>query len=99
MTLAVWQEGDQWVGRCLEFDVASSGPSADEAVEETMDAVCSYLNALEEIGERERLFRDSDIKVYVHEPSQIPLSPLPRDLAGNRNVQVRSFEYQIAALA
>lgn len=92
LTLAVWPEGDEWVSQCIELDIASSGPTADEAADECMDAVCSYLNTLEELGERERVFAERAIPVYEVAPARVRLPDIPRDLASRPHVQLRAIE-------
>lgn len=91
LTVAVWPEGEQWVAQCLEFDIASQGDSADQAVGEVMDAVCSYVNTLEELGEREEVFAEHSIPIYETTPASLPLHQLPREVAERANLQVRSL--------
>jgi len=43
LTATVWQEGDQYVSRCSELGVASSGATPDEALNELQEAVELYL--------------------------------------------------------
>ena len=80
VTIAIWCEGDQWVGVALEFDVASCGSTDSEAVEETVDAVLTYLSTLEELGERELVFQERSIPVYTKPPAMVPLAPVPREI-------------------
>lgn len=84
VTIAVWRQGDQWVGLALEFDIASCGPTDAEAVEETMDAVLAYLHTQDELGERELVFRERSIPVYTTPPAAVPLAPVPREVVEKR---------------
>jgi len=95
LTVAVWPEGEQWVAQCLEFDIASQGHDADEAAGEVMDAVCSYLNTLEELGEREKVFAERSIAIFETTPASLPLHQLPREVAERANLQVRSLRYSL----
>ena len=97
LTVAVWPEGEQWVAQCVEFDVASSGASSEEAAAEAMDAICSYLNTLEELGERERVFAERGIRAFFDSPPTVQAAPLPRALAEREGLQVRLFEYPMSA--
>ena len=92
VTIAVWQEGVHWVSECLEFGVGSFGPSADKAAEEAMDALCSYLNTLEELGERDRIFRERSIVTYVTEPLEFSLAKLPTEFTKRAGFQLRARE-------
>ena len=92
LTVAVWPEGDEWVSQCIELDIASAGRTADEAADECMDAVCSYLNTLEELGERERVFADRAIPVYEVTPARVRLADIPREMAERPHFQVRPIE-------
>ncbi len=89
LTIAVWPEGDQWVSQCLELDIASSGPDPDTATLEAGDAVSSYVNTLEELGERERVFAERSIAVYSTPPAMWRPSDVPREIAGRDRLQVR----------
>lgn len=94
LTVAVWPEGDQWVSQCIELDVASSGATADEAAEQATDAISAYLSALEELGERERVFAERSIPTYELPPAQHHVD-LPRDIVERHGLQVRPLELPI----
>lgn len=64
LTLLFHQEDKQWVGVCHELGVSSWGDSFEEAKDALEDLVVLDLNALEDIGERERFFQEHGIKVY-----------------------------------
>jgi len=85
LTIAAWPEGDQWVSHVLELDIASVGTDADNAFEQAMDAVCSYLNTLEALGEREMVFAERSLAVYTSPPASVRLAELPRDVADRRH--------------
>jgi len=50
-----------------------------------MDAVCSYLNTLEALGEREMVFAERSLAVYTSPPASVRLAELPRDVADRRH--------------
>ncbi|MEX2245779.1 MAG: hypothetical protein WEC75_03750 [Dehalococcoidia bacterium] len=64
LTLEVLPEGRSFVSRCVELDVASCGDTAGEAIEAVKDALLTYLEAIEELGERERIFREKGIDEF-----------------------------------
>jgi predicted RNase H-like HicB family nuclease len=50
LTATVWQEGTQYVSRCPELGVASSGDTPDQALNELQEAVELYLENAKELG-------------------------------------------------
>ena len=96
VTIALWQEGDHWLSECLEFGVGSFGSTPDEAAEQAIDALGSYLNTLEALGERERAFAERSIVPYVTEPAEFRLAKLPTDLARRAGFQIRARELPVA---
>jgi predicted RNase H-like HicB family nuclease len=77
LTLTVSKEGRQFVSRCEELGTASCGDTVDEALENIKDATLEYLNTIERLGERVRIFQEKGIAVRKTRPT---LAPLPRAL-------------------
>lgn len=96
LTIAVWDEDGKWLSECLEFGIGSFGTTPDDAAEQAMDAICSYLNTIEELGERERVFAEKSIVTYVASPAELRLPRLSRELAQRKGLQLRPYEYPIA---
>jgi predicted RNA binding protein YcfA (HicA-like mRNA interferase family)/predicted RNase H-like HicB family nuclease len=71
LTLEVHREGRQFVSRCRELGTASCGDTLDEAFENIKDATIEYLNAIEQLGERPRIFREKGIKTRKKPPSVV----------------------------
>jgi hypothetical protein len=93
LTGVMWPEGDVWVSQCVELEIASFGPNPDEAQTELMDAVCAYLNTLEELGERERVLEQRGIQVYANPPRTGTYSPsIPREYLRREGAQIRPME-------
>ena len=93
LTGVMWPEGDAWVSQCVEFDIASSGPTPDEAEAELMDALCAYLNTLEDLGEREQVFKQRGIPVYTTLPTTGLYHPsVPREYLRREGAQIRPME-------
>ena len=64
LTSVVEEEGDQFVSFCTELGTASCGDSGDsieEALDNLQEAIWVHLNALEQTGERERVFQERGI--------------------------------------
>jgi predicted RNase H-like HicB family nuclease len=71
VTLEVAKEGRHFVSRCRELGTASSGDSFDDALENIKDATIQYLNAIEQLGERPRIFRARGIRVNKKRPTKL----------------------------
>jgi predicted RNase H-like HicB family nuclease len=61
LTLEALPEGKSFVSRCRELGVTSCGVSVSQALEAVTDAVTTYLNAIEQLGERKRIFAEKAI--------------------------------------
>ncbi len=68
LTLEAYREGKSFVSRCRELDVASCGNTADEAMEAVQEATTDYLNAIEVLGERHRIFAEKGIVIHKSRP-------------------------------
>jgi hypothetical protein len=71
LTFEVFPERRQFVSRCRELDVASCGDSIGEAIEAIHDAVRVYLDAIEQLGERQRIFAEKGIEVRKTKPREV----------------------------
>ena len=72
--IVVTKEGNQYSSWCPNLDIASCGDNPEEAVRNLGDAVELYLNMLEEEGERERIFKERDIRLVRADEPVIPSS-------------------------
>ena len=96
LTGVMWREGDEWVSQCLELDIASSGRTSDEAYEQLTDALCAYLNTLEELGEREQVLKERGIPVFPAAPLTGVFHPsIPREYMRHEGAQIRSVEVPV----
>ena len=68
LTGLVEKEDDQFVSYCRELGTSSCGDTIDEAFENLAEAIEVHLSALEETGERDRVFRERNINVYFDPP-------------------------------
>ena len=70
----------RWTAYCEELGTATFGRSLPEAKEKLDEAVLLHLNALEEVGERERFFKEHHVELYSTKPRKgvtvcLPLKP------------------------
>ncbi len=63
LTGMVKAEGNQFVSTCQELGTSSCGDSVEEAFANLEEAIEVHLAALEEIGERDRVFQERGISV------------------------------------
>ena len=71
LTLKFRKEGDKWTARCMELGTATFGPTLEEAEERIREAVTLHLNTLEDVGERERFFKEHNITHSLHKPRSV----------------------------
>ena len=63
LTSVVEPEDDMFVSTCIELGTASCGDTIQEAFENLEEAIAVHLNALEELGETERVFHERGIEI------------------------------------
>ena len=68
VTYEYHKEGDIWVGICKEIGTATSHKSRKELEKELNELVVLHLNCLEKLGERERFFKENNIKLHEKKP-------------------------------
>ncbi len=88
LTLEAFPEGKRFVSRCRELEVTSCGDSVGEAFDAVIDAVTTYLNAIEQLGQRERIFEEKGIEIRKTRPSRIGRveSDLPPNSVAGKHV-------------
>jgi hypothetical protein len=67
-------------------------PSCHKAADQALDALCSYLNTLEELGERDRVFKERSIVTYTTKPPKFLSTRLPSELTMRSGFQLRARE-------
>ena len=65
LTNVAERDGDGFVAACLELGTVASGDTIEEAFENLDKAVLAQLKALEEAGQRERVFRENGVQVVL----------------------------------
>ena len=64
LTSVAEKDKDGFVAACLELGAVASGDSIEEAFDNLEKAVWAQLKALEEAGQRERVFRENGVQVF-----------------------------------
>ena len=63
LTLRFEREDKNWVGTCVELGTSTFARSLPKVQEELHELVADHLNALEEVGERERFVEKHRIEI------------------------------------
>ncbi len=82
VTFKFRREGNKWTAFCEELGTSTFGRSIPEAHKKLKEAVLLHLDTLEEVGERERFFKEHNISFHSHKSkkSEIKISgPLDTD--------------------
>jgi predicted RNase H-like HicB family nuclease len=74
LTFSFEKEDDQWTACCEELGTATFADTLDQARTELEELVDLHLNALEEVGERERFFKEHGIKPHKIGEKHLTLS-------------------------
>ena len=70
LTLEFRREGRRWTGYCEELGTATFGRSITEAEKRLREAVVLHINTLEDVGERERFFKEHNIIFHETRPKR-----------------------------
>ena len=68
LTCKYHKEARKWVAVCDELGTSTFGRTLDEAERKLDEAILMHLNTLEDVGERERFFRENNISLYRTRP-------------------------------
>jgi len=71
VTLVFQKAGRRWTARCEELGTATFGRSFTEAEKRIKEAVLFNLDTLEDVGERERFFREHKIQFHHTKPRDV----------------------------
>ncbi|MDP2931269.1 MAG: type II toxin-antitoxin system HicB family antitoxin [Chloroflexota bacterium] len=74
VSIVVTREGNQYSSWSPELDIASCGDTPEEAVKNLREAIQLYLEAIEEEGIREAVFKEKGIKIVGAEEPVVPSS-------------------------
>ena len=89
LTYQFKKEGRRWLARCDELGTSVFGRSLPEAEKILEEAVWLHLNTLEDIGERERFFKQNNIHFHSVKPKHdiTVCLPLRQDIFVHPHVQ------------
>ena len=68
LTHMISKEEKVFFALCPELDVGSQGETVEEADNNLKEAVVLYLDTILELGTRDHIFKERDIKTYSHKP-------------------------------
>ena len=86
LTFEFRKSGRRWTAYCRELGTATFGRSLTDAENKLDEAVLLHLNTLEDVGERERFFKEHDLKFYEHKPAKNTTISVPL----NENILIRT---------
>ncbi len=96
LTLAFHREGRMWVGNCLELSTSTYARTLEQTQRQLIEMVECHLNTLEEVGERDRFFREHGIEFHTEKtPPTTVRTNLSLD--GNSFVQPHQFPVPVYA--
>ena len=89
LTFKFHKEGKRWLGLCEELGTSTFGRSLPEAERLLDEFVLLDLNTLDDIGERERFFRENNITFHKVRPvNDVTVSvPLEEDVFIHPHIQ------------
>jgi predicted RNase H-like HicB family nuclease len=70
LTLKFQKQGRRWTALCEELGTATFGRSLPEADQRLKEAILLHLNTLEDVGERERFFKEHNIQIHSDKPRE-----------------------------
>jgi hypothetical protein len=76
LTFSFRKEGRLWAGECLELGTATDGRRLEKVYQELSNLVVLHLNALQDIGEADRVL------ALAGDAAGVPLLGLPGDNGG-----------------
>ena len=81
LTQVVEEEEDgQYAAHCPELGVATCGDTIEEAFSNLRDAIEVHLNALEEVGTRERVLQERNIVIHPSTATHEPVNRIVRQV-------------------
>lgn len=77
LTCKFYKENRKWVAFCDELGTSTFGRTLDEAERRLKEAITLHLNTLEDVGERERFFRENNIPLFPTRPKGVVTVNVP----------------------
>jgi predicted RNase H-like HicB family nuclease len=95
LTLKFQKQGRRWTAYCEELGTTTFGRSLPEADQRLKEAILLHLNTLEDVGERDRFFKENNIVLFHGRPKDNITVCLPV----NQEVFVEPFVQAIPELS
>ena len=86
LTFEFRKSGRRWTAYCRKLGTATFGRSLTDAENKLDEAVLLHLNTLEYVGERDRLFKEHDLRFYENKPAKNTTVSVPL----NDNILIRT---------
>lgn len=77
LTCKYYKENRKWVAFCDELGTSTFGRTLDEAERRLVEAMTLHLNTLEDVGERDRFFRENNISFLHTKPKGVVTVNVP----------------------
>ena len=74
LTLKFSKENRRWLGYCEELGTATFGRSLPEVDRKLKEAIIVHLSTLEDVGERDRFFKEHNIVFHGTKPKVVEFS-------------------------
>ncbi len=87
LTLEYHRVGNRWTVQCKELGTATSGRTLKDAEEKINEAVLLHLNTLEDVGERERFFKENNIQLHRTRPRKVWYTPTGNQVFIQQHIQ------------
>lgn len=79
ISIIVHKEGRLYSALCNELDIYSSGDVMDEALSNIQDAIYTYFNRLDNLGQVKQVLESKGIKLRS-KPSYVSMQPFRRNI-------------------
>lgn len=60
------EEDNGYVVKCPELGISSQGDTIEVTEKNIKDAICVFLNSIESMGLRDKIFKEKNIKIYKY---------------------------------
>ena len=61
---AVFREAEEWIAHCLDFDIVSTGPTPDAAIDQLAEAIGAQLWYARQHDNFEHVFRPAPLEAW-----------------------------------
>lgn len=87
LTVSFKKEKNKWTASCLELGTSTFATTLEEVKKDIKEAITLHLNTLEDVGERERFFKENKIKIFTSKPPK----SVRVDVPINSNIYIQPY--------